>query len=125
MSLQYYDKGYAYIDGQLLGESSGGSIEYQGEPIPVSTLVKDFAGVTPVPKSAMVSIDSFVPARGLEVDVIKSWLETSVITIKLQFGGSGKSMQADGFVLPPSISFSATDSTKLSFRVHCEAVAFT
>ena len=38
---------------------------------------------------------------------------------------TGKSMQADGFVLPPSISFSATDSTKLSFRVHCEAVAFT
>lgn len=124
MSLQFYDKIYAYADGQLLGEASAVSIEYQGEPIPVSTLVKDFAGITPVPKMSMISIESFVPAKGFEYDVVKKYLQDQQVTIKVQFGGSGKAMTVDGFVLPPSISGSATDSTKMSFRLICEASAF-
>jgi len=124
MSLTLYDRGFIFANGALLGESSGGSIEYQGDPQPVATLVKEFAGVTPVPKSAMVSVDSFVPIAGFDFDAIKKFLATEKITMKLQFGGSGLSMEADGFVMAPTISFSATDSTKYTFKVHTEAKEF-
>lgn len=124
-NLNFYDRGFFFADGQLLGESSGGSIEYTGDPLPVETLVKEFAGVTPVPKRATLKVDSFVPATGFEVDMIKKFLENSKVTMKLQFGGSGIAMEADGFVTAPSISFSATDQTKLSFSVMIEAKPFT
>ena len=108
MALQYYDKGYVYADGQLLGESSGGSIEYQGDPQPVSTLTKDLAGFTPIPQSATVSIDGFVPTKGFQFDAIKKYLDKTFVDVKLQFGGSGIVMKAQGIVMGPSISFSAT-----------------
>lgn len=124
MALQYYDRGFVYADGQLLGESSGGSIEYQGDPQPVQTLTKDFAGITPVPKSAMVTVDSFVPTKGLQFDAIQKWLDSVFVDVKMQFGGSGIVMKAQGVVMGPSISFSATDSTKFSFKFMCEAKPF-
>jgi hypothetical protein len=121
MSLAIYDRGFFFANGALLGESSGGSIEYQGDPIPVATLVKELAGFTPAPRSAMISVDSFVASAGFEFDAVGKFLKNEFITMKLQFGGSGIFMEADGMVLPPSITFSATDSTKLAFRVHVEA----
>lgn len=124
MALQYYDRAFFYANGALLGECSGGSIEYQGDPIAVDTLTDDFKGITPVPKRAMVSVDSFAPATGLEFDAVAKWISGEFITIKMQMGGSGASMQADGVVMPPSISTSATDSTKLSFKVMCQAKPF-
>lgn len=124
MGLSYYDKGFLYSGGALLGETSGGSIEYTGDHLPVETLVKDFAGITPVPKRATVSVDTFVPATGFEVDVIKQFLENQKVTCKLQFGGSGLVMEADGFVMAPSITFSATDNTKMSYKIMVEAKPF-
>jgi hypothetical protein len=62
--------------------------------------------------------------EGTDVDAIKKFLATEKITMKLQFGGSGLSMEADGFVMAPTISFSATDSTKYTFKVHTEAKEF-
>ena len=107
--MQYYDRGYLYANGAVLGESGGGSIEYQGDPQPVATLLKDLAGFTPTPKSAMITVDSFVPAAGFDFDAVTKFLTGEFVTMKLQFGGSGKKMTATGVVLAPSISFSAAD----------------
>ena len=65
-SPQIYDRFFVYINGKLLGEADSCSIEYQGSPVPVATFVKDFAGVTPVPKHAKVTVGSFVPQTGFE-----------------------------------------------------------
>ena len=124
MALSLYDRGFIFVNGAVLGETGGGSIEYQGDPVPVATLLNDLAGFTPTPKSAMITVDSFVPAAGFEFDAVTKFLESTIVTMKLQFGGSGLKMTADGMVLAPSISFSATDSTKLTFKVHVQAKAF-
>ena len=121
MALQLYDRGFLYVNGQLLGESSGGSVEFMGDPIIVSTLVKDFAGVYPVPKHAQITVDTFVPAKGMEFDAVTPWLNTSKVTGKFQFGGSGASMEADGFILSPTISTSSTDPSKMTFKIATEA----
>ncbi len=122
--MKYYDRGFLFCNGQLLGESSGGSIEYQGASIPVATMADDLAGCTPVPKSAVISVESFVPATGFDFDAVKKFLSGEFVTGKFQFGGNGLSMQADGWIDPPSISTSATDSTKMSFKIVCQAKPF-
>jgi hypothetical protein len=124
MALKFYDRAFIFIDGQLIGESSGGSVEYSGDPIAVQTLSSDFSGITPVPKMAMISVDSFVPAVGFEYDAIDTFLKDKFVTAKMQFGGNGLAMQADGVIMPPSVSTSATDSSKLTFRIMCEAKPF-
>jgi hypothetical protein len=120
-----YDRFFPSIDGKLLGQADSCSIEYQGSPIPVATFLKDFAGVTPVPKSAKMTIDSFVPQAGYEFDVIKAWLGTKLIKVQARFGGSGITFVASGYADAPSIKSSATDSTKLTFSIMVEASAFT
>lgn len=121
MALNLYDRGFLFVNGQLLGESSGGSLEFQGDPIVIATLAKDFAGVYPVPKHAVITVDSFVPAKGMEFDAVSPWLNTEKVTGKFQFGGSGASMEADGFIMTPSISTSSTDPSKLTFKIAVEA----
>ena len=106
-SPQIYDRFFVYINGKLLGEADSCSIEYQGSPVPVATFVKDFAGVTPVPKHAKVTVGSFVPQTGFEFDVIKAFLATSKITVQARFGGSGKTYKAEGFLDAPSVKSSA------------------
>lgn len=124
MSIQIYDRAFFFADGSLLGESSGGQIEYQGDPIIVSTTTKDFAGAYPVPKHAVVTVDSFVPADGIEFDPTNPWLATTIVTAKMQLGGSGLAMESDGFCMAPSISSSATDPTKLTWKMAVEAKPF-
>lgn len=124
-SPQVYDRFFPYVNGKLLGQADSCSIEYQGSPIPVATFVMDFAGVTPVPKHAKMTIDSFVPQAGLEFDVIKAFLATQLITVQARFGGSGKTFKAEGYADAPSIKSSATDSTKLTFSLIVQASAFT
>src|SRR5678815_4245570 len=123
MGLALYDRAFVFCKGQLLGESSGGQLEYQGENQPVETLAKELAGFTPVPKRAMLRVNSFVPAAGFEFDVVDSYLKNEILTFKVQFGGSGLAMEADGWINPPSISWSATDSSKLDFSATLEALS--
>jgi hypothetical protein len=125
MGLEAFDKGYVFASGVLLSDAMSGTLEYQGTNTPVETLVKELAGFTPASKRATLKVDSFVPRTGFEFDIIKRYLENTVLTFKVQFGGSGLVMEADGWVDPPSISFSTTDSTKLSFGATIEAKAFT
>lgn len=125
MGLQIYDRAYFFVNGALLGESSGGSIEYQGDPIPVTTLTKDFGGAYPTPKHAIITVDSFIPADGIDFDPTGEWLTTNKITAKMQFGGNGLSMEAEGFCMAPSISTSATDPSKLTWKMMVEAKQFT
>ncbi len=122
--MQFYDRAFVFINGQLLGEAESVSVQYQGEHIPIATLVKDLAGVTPVPKSAVIEVTSFVPAKGFEQDAVKLFLEGTFVKVRVQFGGSGIKMTAEGIVQPPNVSASATDASRISFSILCEARPF-
>lgn len=123
-SPQVYDRFFASANGKLLGETDTCNIELQGEPIPVATFVKEFAGVTPVPKHARITLESFVPRAGFEFDAIEKFLKTELVTIQAKFGASGKTLTVKGFVMPPSIRSSATENTKMTFTLMCEASNF-
>lgn len=122
--MQYYDRPFVFIDGQLEGEAESVSVQYQGDYIQVDTLVKDLAGFTPVPKSVLVEVNSFVPAAGFSVDAVKLWAEGKLIKVRVQWGGSGKKMTCEGVMQAPQLSGSATDSSRITFRVLGEAKLF-
>lgn len=124
MSYQLFDRGFFYKDGALIGDSYGGGIEYQGDPIIVATLPKDFAGVYPVPKHAVITVDQYVAVSGKGLEVVKAWLNTTKVTAKMQLGGSGLTMEAEGVIMAPGVTTSATDPTKLTFKIAVEAKEF-
>jgi hypothetical protein len=124
MAGQIIDRIFAFGNGGLLGMADRVSVEYSGSPIVINTLALDFAGVYPTPKMATITVDQFVPTDGTVFDPTQKWLDTEQVTIKCQLGGSGKVMEADGFVDAPSITSSPTDPTKLTFKVMVPAIAF-
>jgi len=123
-SPQVYDRFFIYLNGKLQGEADQCNVEGQGSPLPVATFVKEFAGVTPVPKTMRVTVESFLPSAGIEFDAFKVWLKTQLVKVRCTFGGSGKALVLEGFVDAPSIRSSAADNTKLSFSLMCTAATF-
>lgn len=124
MAKTIIDRAYAYANGALLGMCDSVGVEYVGDPIPVETLVQDFAGVYPPPKHATLSFESFVPTTGLEFDAIKMFLATTEVQFKVQLGGSGKSVTTSGFVMAPSITSTPSAPTKMSFNAVVDAKPF-
>ncbi len=124
MGTAIYDRLFVFKDGALLGEADSCTVEWQGDPVVIDTLTKDFAGVYPVPKHAQMSVEQFVPIDASQFDPTSSWLNTEVVTMKAQLGGSGKVFESDGFILAPSITSSPTNPTKISFKAVLEAKPF-
>lgn len=122
--MEIFDRCYAFVNGAVLGMADGGTLEYQGDPLPAATMTNELAGVTPVPKHAMISVENFVPSSGFEFDAIAKWLATEEVTFKLQFGGSGKVMTTSGYIMAPSLKYGAADATKFSFKALVRATPF-
>lgn len=119
-----FDRCFAFANGAVLGMSNGGTLEGQGDPIPVDTMVEELAGVTPVPKHFMLSVESFIPQSGFEFDAMKKWLDTEEVSFKVQFGGNGKAVTMKGYLMAPSLKWGAADHTMLSFRALVKAAPF-
>lgn len=116
MAIQVYDRAFMYLDGVLVAEQENGTLAYQGDPLPVATMGKEFGGVTPVPKSVKIDLSEFVPTTGSSVQkVVDAFLKTKKIKMRVQFGGSGQIGNYEGFLTAPSIATGAADHTKLNY----------
>lgn len=125
MALQVYDRAFLYLKGQLALEAESVEVEFVGDPIPVATIAKNFGGVTPVPISAKINVSEFVPVQGGNVkDVIKTFLKTGKVQVAIQLGGSGEIIKTEGFFTAPKISSGASDHTKATYSILCEAKPF-
>lgn len=118
------DRAYAYRKGALLAKATGGTLEFQGDPLPADTIAEELAGVTPVPKHAILSMDLHVSQTGDELDVVQQWLDTEELTWKVQLAGSGKLTEAKGYLMAPSLKWGAAEHTMLSVKVLMKASAF-
>lgn len=119
-----FDRCFAYVGGKPLGMASGGTLEAQGDPLPVDTMLEELAGVTPVPKHMILSTESFVPSTGFEFDAFESWLLTTEITWRVQFAGNGKSVTFKGYLMAPALKWGAAENTVLSFKAIVKAATF-
>lgn len=120
-----FDRCFAFVNGAVLSMADGGTLEGQGDPLPVDTIMEELAGFTPVPKHMMLSGSMFVPPEGFEFDVFKEWAETNEVTFKLQFGGSGKFLVTKGCLDAPTLKWGAADHTKIDFKAKVKLATFT
>jgi hypothetical protein len=124
-ALQIYDRLFFYFGGGLDVECEAVEVEYNGDPLPVSTIAKDFAGVTPVPKFTKFNITRFVATSDEGTDaIINAWIKTSKVKCGVQRGGSGKVIKTEGFVTAPKMSSGASDHSKQNYSLLCPATAF-
>ena len=81
--MRFYARYYVSIEGKLDGEAESVDVKYNGDPMPISTLVQDLAGFYIPPKNATVSIKGFIPASGDRVDYVGYFLANSIVSVKV------------------------------------------
>lgn len=116
MAVGVYDRIYFYLNGKLAVEAEAVNPGYQGDPLPVATIAKEFAGVTPTPKHLKLDIVEFIPVAGSSVkDVVNAFLQTKKIKVRIQFGGAGDMVNSEGFLTGPQMTSGAADHSKLNY----------
>lgn len=117
MALDLYDQVYMETNGLLLSENTSISTDLTSDDQDVMTTVKGFSGVSPSPDMRTISAENVVPATtGIEVEMETWKLNRTEVTVKLIFGGSGKSCLTKGFFKKVSVSSGVGQTTKVSFE---------
>lgn len=125
-ALQIYDRLFFYFGGGLDVECEALEVEDTGDPLPVATIAKEFAGVTPVPKMTKFNVTRFVGTEDEGYDAVRrAWLKTKKVKVGVQRGGAGKVIKTEGFVTAPKTSSGASDHSKMNYSVMCPASDFT
>lgn len=116
MAVGIYDRIFFYLNGKLAVEAEAVNPGYQGDPLPVATIAKEFAGVTPTPKHLKLDIVEFIPVAGSSVkDVVNAFLQTKKVKARIQFGGSGEIVNSEGYLTGPQMTSGAADHSKLNY----------
>lgn len=121
--MRFYARYYVSIDGKLDGEAESVDVKYNGDPMPISTLVQDLAGFYIPPKNATVSIKGFIPASGDRVDYVGSFLSNAIVSVKVSTD-SGETMIAQGMINGPALSSSPADPSRLDVSMTVQASPF-
>lgn len=116
MALTLYDQVYIEANGKLLAENTSVNTDLTSDDQDVLTTVKGWSGVSPSPDTRTVSADNVVPATtGIEIDMENWKLNRTEVTLKLTFGGSGKSCVTKGIFKKVSVQSGVGQTTKVTF----------
>jgi len=117
MALTLYDQVYCEMQGLLLSENTSITTDLTSDDQDVMTTVKGWSGVSPSPDMRTVSAENVVPATtGIEVDMENWKLLRTEVTMKLIFGGNGKSCVTKGFLKKVTVSSGVGQTTKVTFE---------
>lgn len=116
-SLQIYDRGVFFLNGQLLVESQSVSVTVDPALNEVMTSQKGFAGVSPGAEKTTLDVSAAIPRVGLEVDVLKFIRAVDVVEVIL-FLGSAK-YKGKGFVNNLKMDTGTDRAAGYSFTMVC------
>lgn len=117
MALTLYDQVFIEAQGLLLAENTSINTDLTSDDQDVMTTVKGFAGVSPSPDMRTVSGENVIPATtGIEIKVEEWKVNRTEVTLKLTFGGSGKSCVTKGFFKKVSVSAGVGQTSKMTFE---------
>jgi hypothetical protein len=117
MALDLFDQVFIELNGLLLSDNTSITTDLMGDDQDVLTTVKGFGGITPSPKMRTISADGVVPTTtGIEVDMENWFLNSTEVTAKLVFGGSGKSCISKGFMKKVTVAGGVGQTVKVSFE---------
>lgn len=108
---------FCYVNGKLLSDNQEVDTKIESNMTEVETTVKGWSGITPGGPKRRVSCKGVIPLKGFEFDAEKALINSTEITIRLQFGGSGKSTVTKGFVVSaPSITSGIGKTTEQTWE---------
>jgi hypothetical protein len=118
MSVGIYDQMFQYVNGALLAENTTVKLALEGTEVDVMTIVKGFAGQTPGPTKVTASCENVIPVSGFEVNTWNMQLNSEIVEMKFQFGGSGISLTSEGFIRGNVIDAGVSATSGITFEFH-------
>ena len=125
MSLRIYDQVFVYMNGALLAENTTIAINLVGMDEDVNTTLDGFAGQSPGPQKIEATASNVVPVSGFEVDTWNAQLNSEIVEMKFQLGGSGKSLTSEGFIRGNALDAGVGAVTGLNFAFHGQPAEWT
>lgn len=96
---ELHDFLFCYVDGSLLSDNQEVDTSIDSNMTEVETTVRGWSGITPGGPKRRVKCKGVVPISGFEFDAEKALVESRLVTIRLQYGVSGKSTTTKGYIL--------------------------
>lgn len=96
---QLHDFLFCYVDGALLSDNQEVDTAIESNMTEVETTVKGWSGITPGGPKRRVTCKGVIPLSGFEFDAEAALIDSRQVTIRLQFGGSGKSTTTKGYII--------------------------
>jgi hypothetical protein len=100
---ELHDFLYCYVDGNLLSDNQEVTTAIVASITEVETTT-GWKGISPGGPKRTVECKGVVPIKGFEFDAEKALINSTEITIRLQFGTSGKSTTTKGFIMSTGFS---------------------
>jgi hypothetical protein len=125
MALNLYDNVFPYINGAQLTEAMQVQASLSSDDQSVMTIAKGFAGISPSPDIRECTIEQAVPVSDFDVGRLEEYkLNRTIVTLGLQFGGSGQRVETNGFIMSVSIDAGVGKTTTLSLTFRGEPKKF-
>lgn len=112
-SLQTYEKGALFADGQLLVETTNFSVSIDSKAQEINTMQKGFAGMSPGSEMTQVEVTSALPRAGVDYDSLTKLQGLKVVEMVL-FAGA-KKWSTKGYVTNMQMQFGADRASEVSF----------
>lgn len=103
---------YVSIDGKLDAEAQDIEVKYNGDGVPIATMVKDLAGFYFPPKSATITVKGYIPVGLASVDYESYFLSNKYVDVMVTKDDGSPYIRAVGIVNAPSASSSLTDASR-------------
>lgn len=117
MALQDYTKADIFLNGVLIAEATGITVNHRPGKNPVNTMNKGFAGFSPGSASMEVQIESAVPRVGTDMDFVA--LAYGNTTVDIVFFGRSKKMKSKGQVTDASERYGTDQPASFSLTLVC------
>ena len=115
MSL-YSGPGFVLYNGTPVLQSSMVTMDVQTDNKDVNTQLLGRAGMSPGPKKVQISVNSAVPASGLEFDWVG--IANAQVEINLAFKLAGRTYSCSGDIRSAKLDSSVDKANEVSFEFH-------
>jgi len=117
MALEIYTLAVAYLDGALLTEESGITVDRDARMQEINTVAKGFAGMSPGSPIVRIDLENGVPARDFELNPGKFFINPGDIQIvQLTIFAASRSLTTNGFILKDNFHHAVNAEARLSFN---------
>ena len=119
----YSGPGFVLYEGTPVLQSSMVSMDVQTDNKDVNTQLLGWAGFSPGPKKVQISVNSAIPAAGLEYDWVA--IANAQLQINLAFKLAGKTYSCSGDIRNAKLDSSVDKANEVSFEFHGTIVSTT